>query len=995
MAIIKCKMCGGDIELSADKTFGTCEYCGSTMTLPKVDDDQRAAAFNRGNHFRRIGEFDKALAVYERIVQEDDTDAEAHWCCALCRFGIEYVEDPATYEWLPTCHRASFDSFLEDVDYLAALKYSDGVTRRQYQKDGAKIAEVQRGILATSQHEEPFDVFICYKETDDNGNRTKDSIIAQDIYYQLTEQGRRVFFARITLEDKAGAQFEPYIFAALHSARVMIVVGTSPEHFNAVWVKNEWSRFLSLMKKDRHKLLLPCYRDMDPYDLPEQLSVLQSYDMSKIGFIQDLNRGVAKVLDAEKKPEVLVAAPAPGGSNASALLKRGDMALEDGEWEKADGFYEEVLNQNAECAEAYLGKALAASHCKSLDDYVQGLLKQTKGISAEKLQAIERSDVHIYDAIQKYRIPGHLEERDIAALYHYDLTYSSVLSYWKIQIQQADQTFSANKLIGRALRFASGNCKTKLEKAKRDYVYELKARAAEAEKADAASIERVRSAYAKHLKEADEQVKQLHQQILQQQEQQKANRLEQDYQVACSQMNLARTYNDFTSVKHQFLELGNYKDSAKLMQLCQEKEKKCLTAIARKKRIKVCLCLAAVLAIAAILLVELVIKPSITYKQAERLLESGDYEGAEKMFASLGEYKDAEENARYAERYAEAEAFLEAGNYDSAAWRFGLLGDYRDAAERVLMTRYAEAEALLESGNRLGAARAFEQAGDYLDASERSAELMDAASANWNSIAAGANFTLGLKTDGTVIAVGNNDYGQCEVSDWSDIVSVAAGYEHAVGLRADGTVVAVGKNDFGQCNVSDWTDIVAVAAGPWHTVGLKADGSAITLGGDVSHGYNIGEVEDVSSIYAGYCHTIYLKSDGEITVQCESGGLDHDASDWTDIVATAIRGDTIFGLKSDGTVLTDPWRDLSGWSDIVAISANYEHVVGLKSDGAVVAAGNNEYGQCDVSGWSDIVAISAGSNCTIGLKSDGSLVAVGNNEYGQCDVSGWTDIKLP
>ena len=995
MAIIKCKMCGGDIELSADKTFGTCEYCGSTMTLPKVDDDQRAAAFNRGNHFRRIGEFDKALAVYERIVQEDDTDAEAHWCCALCRFGIEYVEDPATYEWLPTCHRASFDSFLEDVDYLAALKYSDGVTRRQYQKDGAKIAEVQRGILATSQHEEPFDVFICYKETDDNGNRTKDSIIAQDIYYQLTEQGRRVFFARITLEDKAGAQFEPYIFAALHSARVMIVVGTSPEHFNAVWVKNEWSRFLSLMKKDRHKLLLPCYRDMDPYDLPEQLSVLQSYDMSKIGFIQDLNRGVAKVLDAEKKPEVLVAAPAPGGSNASALLKRGDMALEDGEWEKADGFYEEVLNQNAECAEAYLGKALAASHCKSLDDYVQGLLKQTKGISAEKLQAIERSDVHIYDAIQKYRIPGHLEERDIAALYHYDLTYSSVLSYWKIQIQQADQTFSANKLIGRALRFASGNCKTKLEKAKRDYVYELKARAAEAEKADAASIERVRSAYAKHLKEADEQVKQLHQQILQQQEQQKANRLEQDYQVACSQMNLARTYNDFTSVKHRFLELGNYKDSAKLMQLCQEKEKKCLTAIARKKRIKVCLCLAAVLAIAAILLVELVIKPSITYKQAERLLESGDYEGAEKMFASLGEYKDAEENARYAERYAEAEAFLEAGNYDSAAWRFGLLGDYRDAAERVLMTRYAEAEALLESGNRLGAARAFEQAGDYLDASERSAELMDAASANWNSIAAGANFTLGLKTDGTVIAVGNNDYGQCEVSDWSDIVSVAAGYEHAVGLRADGTVVAVGKNDFGQCNVSDWTDIVAVAAGPWHTVGLKADGSAITLGGDVSHGYNIGEVEDVSSIYAGYCHTIYLKSDGEITVQCESGGLDHDASDWTDIVATAIRGDTIFGLKSDGTVLTDPWRDLSGWSDIVAISANYEHVVGLKSDGAVVAAGNNEYGQCDVSGWSDIVAISAGSNCTIGLKSDGSLVAVGNNEYGQCDVSGWTDIKLP
>ena len=105
MAIIQCKMCG-DMELSADKTFGTCEYCGSTMPLPKVDDDQRAAAFNRGNHFRRIGEFDEALAVYERIVVENDADAEAHWCCALCLFGIEYVEDPATYEWKQRLHVA-------------------------------------------------------------------------------------------------------------------------------------------------------------------------------------------------------------------------------------------------------------------------------------------------------------------------------------------------------------------------------------------------------------------------------------------------------------------------------------------------------------------------------------------------------------------------------------------------------------------------------------------------------------------------------------------------------------------------------------------------------------------------------------------------------------------------------------------------------------------------------------------------------------------------
>ena len=418
MAIIKCKMCGGDLALAADKTFGTCEYCGSTVTLPKIDDEQRAAAFNRGNHFRRSGEFDKALAVYERIVAEDDTDAEAHWCCALCRFGIEYVEDPGTYEWLPTCHRASFDSFLEDVDYLAAVEHSDGLTKRQYQRDAVKIAEVQRGILATSQNEEPFDVFICYKETDANGNRTVDSTLAQDIYYQLTESGYRVFFARITLEDKGGTEYEPYIFAALTSAKIMVAVGTKPEHFNAVWVKNEWSRFLAMMRHDRSKLLLPCYRDMDPYDLPEQLSVLQSYDMSKIGFVQDLLRGIRKVLEAGKKPEpvketvvVQQATPTYGG-NIVALLKRGNMALEDGDWSKADGFFEEVLNQDAECAEAYLGKTLAEERCVTLNALVQKRLSRTENVKYEEFTLATNSE-RAKVAAEKYFIPNYLSKETI------------------------------------------------------------------------------------------------------------------------------------------------------------------------------------------------------------------------------------------------------------------------------------------------------------------------------------------------------------------------------------------------------------------------------------------------------------------------------------------------------------------------------------------------------------------------------------------------------
>ena len=72
------------------------------------------------------------------------------------------------------------------------------------------------------------------------------------------------------------------------------------------------------------------------------------------------------------------------------------------------------------------------------------------------------------------------------------------------------------------------------------------------------------------------------------------------------------------------------------------------------------------------------------------------------------------------------------------------------------------------------------------------------------AVSAGDDHTVGLKRDGTVAAVGDNDDGQCDVSGWSDIIAVSAGYYHTVGLKRDGTVVAVGRNGYGQCDVSGW-----------------------------------------------------------------------------------------------------------------------------------------------------------------------------------------------
>ncbi|MBO5020791.1 MAG: toll/interleukin-1 receptor domain-containing protein [Clostridia bacterium] len=370
MALFKCKMCGGDLNITVDEKIIECEFCGTTQTIPTSKDENLQGLFNRANILRMKSEFDKAEQLYEKIIEKDETQAEAYWGLILCKYGIEYVEDPQNFKRIPTCHRTSFDSIIADEDYKSALNFADSVQLGIYEAEAKEIDRLQKEILELSQKEEPYDVFICYKETDNDGKRTQDSVIANDIYHQLTQEGLKVFYAAITLENKLGSAYEPCIFAALNSAKVMLSIGTKPEYFNAVWVKNEWSRFLKIIQRDRSKLLIPCYRDMDAYELPEEFAHLQAQDMSKIGFINDVVRGIKKVVmpDAKEVPVQQTQVIENANGNVKALLDRGFMALEDGEWKKADEFFEQVLNFDAKLAEAYLGKLMAELKVRTQDE---------------------------------------------------------------------------------------------------------------------------------------------------------------------------------------------------------------------------------------------------------------------------------------------------------------------------------------------------------------------------------------------------------------------------------------------------------------------------------------------------------------------------------------------------------------------------------------------------------------------------------------------------
>ena len=938
MAIIKCKMCGGDLTLTEGQSVAECEYCGSKQTVPTADNEKKLTLFARANRLRAACDFDKAAGLYEAIVAEFPEEAESYWGLVLCKYGIEYVNDPATGKKIPTCHRSSFDSVMDDGNFEQAMENADEAALRVYRQEAKQIEEIRKGILAVSSSEKPYDIFICYKETDAEGDRTVDSLLAQDIYDSLTSKGYRVFFSRITLEDKLGQAYEPYIFAALNSAKIMLAVGTCYEHYNAVWVKNEWSRYLKIIAQDKNKYLIPCYKGLDAYDMPKEFAHLQGQDMGKVGAIADLLRGIEKLMPKQESNTTViqerVVVGGSGGSNKIAsLLDRGNMALEDGDWAKADSFFEDVLNNDSKNAQAYIGKTLAQERCRTMDALVRKRKDVYQSVRAETLYIKERV-AHIHDAAERFSLPGYVEEGDIRKLYDFERGYSSEVAGRQKQYREEENWWQNHKQLSRAEKFAVGAVAEHLQNEKKHLFAQLNERVKKAQEAEARAVSKLEGQYDAHIAQADKKAEEIYEEG--------SARREEDYKKWLEKAKHETDPATLKTLAGCFDKLRDYQDSRNLAEHCRKR------AAEEQARIE-----------------------------------------AEKARKAEEARQRAAVQAKRNKKNAIIVALFVCVFIAFVAYMNNVI---------IPVDEYESALTLEKAGKTAEAAIAFGKAGDYEDAREQAFRLWNETTQR-DTLSAGGQHTVGLKADGTVVAVGNNEDGRCNVSDWRDIVAISAGDEHTVGLKADGSVVAVGDNEDGQCDVDRWTDIVSISAGNEHTVGLKVNGRVVAVGSNFYGQREVTGWRDIVAISAGDFHTVGLKADGSVVAVGDNYYGQCDVSDWTDIIAISARRYHTVGLKADGTVVAVGSNYygqcfVSAWTDIIAISAGFSHTVGLKTDGTVVEAGYNWNGECEVSGWTDIAAISAGDGNTVGLSADGSVVAVGYNGNGECNAKDWTDIKM-
>ena len=202
MGALKCKMCGSNLEIEDSITVCKCEKCGTSQTVPDIEDDKELKLFERAGRLRFNCDFDKAAGIYNTITDSYPEEAEGYWGLILCKYGIEYA-DNASGKKVPVCHRISYDSVMDDEDFELVMENSDSESRAIFREEAKIIEENRKKYIQIAESEQPYDIYISYRAKDDNGDKTAVSEIAEHLYNKLTSAGYRVFLSETALKGKS------------------------------------------------------------------------------------------------------------------------------------------------------------------------------------------------------------------------------------------------------------------------------------------------------------------------------------------------------------------------------------------------------------------------------------------------------------------------------------------------------------------------------------------------------------------------------------------------------------------------------------------------------------------------------------------------------------------------------------------------------------------------------------------------------------------------
>lgn len=302
-SVIKCGICGE--PLSGAGNPYTCAVCGnvSYTSNPMLEDELRTA-----NAMRECTRFDEAMLVYKQIVKKYKTDdlSEVYWNLLLCEQRVMFETDEKG-ERFPSFYAIVSDDVEDSPYYTCALSAAEKHAPERvaiFTEMAEKMARAKQLYARIRESEKPYDVFICFKKSklDGSGEETPDTDLAEDLYNQFAKD-YRIFFSERTLRDVAVRDFEPNIYYALYTAKVLLLLCSKREYIDSKWVKNEWSRYHAMAQNPATgKTVIPVFlEDFEPGNLPAELLSYQGLADGRqlMGALESTLRKILKPLDME------------------------------------------------------------------------------------------------------------------------------------------------------------------------------------------------------------------------------------------------------------------------------------------------------------------------------------------------------------------------------------------------------------------------------------------------------------------------------------------------------------------------------------------------------------------------------------------------------------------------------------------------------------------------------------------------------------------------
>ena len=474
MGALKCKMCGSNLEIEDSITVCKCEKCGTSQTVPDIEDDKELKLFERAGRLRFNCDFDKAAGIYNTITDSYPEEAEGYWGLILCKYGIEYADD-ASGKKVPVCHRISYNSVMDEEDFELVMENSNSESRAIYREEAKIIEETRKEYIRIAESEQPYDIYISYRAQDDNGDKTPVSEIAGHLYNKLTSAGYRVFLSEAALKGKERSDCEPYIYSALNSANVMLALGTSYDDYNDVWVKNEWNRYLEIAVKNKNKCLIPCYKDVDEYDVPKEFAGL---NVCQLGNDDTFNNIIAEIANVVKPESVNQPAPQTEPAeeieleeieiiepvDINKLLDEGFAAIADKNWKEANKLFFQVLDEEPDNSKAYWGQLLVQQECTNAREMADNLYLQVIGNTSDNTYELEIRDRR-QEIKDKYPVANLFSEEEYANLFDVHFNYQSGVENTKSAIAANNEHYilSDNELFKRAKQNADAEVAAGIE----------------------------------------------------------------------------------------------------------------------------------------------------------------------------------------------------------------------------------------------------------------------------------------------------------------------------------------------------------------------------------------------------------------------------------------------------------------------------------------------------------------------------------------------------